>query len=55
MLVSPTNPGQRQKATTLFYNVIIGFIIILSAWLIINAVMSVVVNGTPGLPWNRIC
>jgi hypothetical protein len=55
MLMSPTNPGQRQKATALFRNVLVGFIIILGAWLVINAVMSIMVSGNAGLPWNKIC
>ncbi len=55
MLMSPANPGGRKKATVLLYNILIGFIIILGAWLVINAVMSIMVSGNSGLPWNKIC
>ncbi|HWP61766.1 MAG TPA: hypothetical protein VN495_04135 [Candidatus Paceibacterota bacterium] len=56
MLSTPTSPGQHQKATALFRNVVIGFVIIMAAWLIVNAIMSVLFTGGVGsLPWYKIC
>ena len=55
MLTSPANPGQLAKGKQLFYSVLIGFLIILGAWLIINAIMSVMVSGSAAFPWNKIC
>jgi len=55
LLVSPANPAQQGQAKTLFLNVLIGFLIILAAWLIIDTIMRVMVSGHAGLPWNKIC
>ncbi len=55
MLVSPASSSQVSSAKSIFLNVLIGFIIILGAWLVINAIMSIMVDGKPGLPWNKIC
>ncbi len=55
MLISPASSSEVGKAKDLFYNVLIGFIIILSAWLIINVIMSMLVTGSPQPPWNKIC
>ena len=54
MLVSPANPGQQGQAKTLFLNVLVGFLIILAAWLIIDTVMRVMLDSKVG-PWNKIC
>jgi hypothetical protein len=54
MLVSPASPGQQGQAKTLFFNVLVGFLIILAAWLIIDTIMRVMLGSNP-LPWNKIC
>ncbi|HVM73752.1 MAG TPA: hypothetical protein VMU13_02665 [Candidatus Paceibacterota bacterium] len=45
------------EANKVFSAVFIGLIIILSAWLIVSTLMSVIAGGgaTPTLPWNQIC
>ena len=56
MLVSPASSASKGKAKTLLYSVLVGFIIILAAWLVINVLMSIMVTGSvSGMPWNRIC
>lgn len=54
MLMSPANQSEYGKAKNLFYNVLIGFIIILSAWLVIDTLMHVMLGSKIG-PWNSIC
>ncbi|HEY4516618.1 MAG TPA: hypothetical protein VJG64_01600 [Candidatus Paceibacterota bacterium] len=54
MLVSPASPAQQGQAKTLFFNVLVGFLIILAAWLIIDTVMHVMLGSSFG-PWNKIC
>lgn len=54
MLISPASPAQQGQAKTLFFNVLVGFIIILAAWLIIDTLMRVMLGSNP-LPWNKIC
>ena len=48
---------QIQEANKVFSAVFIGLILILSAWLIVSTLMSVLAGGgpTPTLPWNQIC
>ena len=56
LVTSSANSSSKGKAKTLLYSVLVGFIIILSAWLVINVLMSIMVTGSAGgLPWNRIC
>ncbi len=49
--------GKVKQANEVFMNVFIGLILILSAWLIVSTIMSVLAgNGpTPTMPWNQIC
>lgn len=52
--------GQQQRARSIFKNVAIGLIILLSAWLVVDTLMkSVLGNGQGGTatfgPWNDIC
>ena len=49
--------GQIKEANKVFSAVFIGLIIILSAWLIVSTLMSVIAgNGaTPTMPWNQLC
>ncbi len=48
--------GQIKQANEVFTNVFIGLVIILSAWLIVSTLMSILLGGgaTP-LAWNQIC
>jgi hypothetical protein len=49
--------GQIKEANKVFSAVLIGLIIILSAWLIVSTLMSVIAGGgpTPTMPWNQLC
>jgi len=54
MVTAPANPGQRNQGKKLFYNVMVGFIIILAAWLIVNTIMSLLLTGN-ATSWNKLC
>jgi hypothetical protein len=49
--------GQIKEANKVFSAVLIGLIIILSAWLIVSTLMSVIAGGgpSPTMPWNQLC
>jgi hypothetical protein len=49
--------GQIKEANKVFSSVFIGLVLILSAWLIVSTLMSVLTGSgaTPTLPWNQIC
>lgn len=54
-LTNAANQENIGRARGMFTNVIVGLLIILSAWLIIDTLMKVLVgNGSLG-PWNKIC
>jgi hypothetical protein len=55
MLMAPANAAQYSSGKKLFLNVLIGFLIILGSWLIVNTLMSILFAGHGGLPWNKIC
>jgi hypothetical protein len=46
--------GAIGKSRTTFMNVLIGLLIILSAWLLIDTLMRTLVGSQLG-PWNKIC
>ena len=46
--------GQQQKAKDTFKNVVIGLVIILAAWLIVDTLMKMTLGGDY-LPWNNVC
>ena len=50
------NPGKATDARKIFTNVVIGLVIIIAGWLVVDTVMKTLVNeeATFG-PWNRIC
>lgn len=55
-LTSAGNPAQAGKAKGVFFNVGIGFVIILSAWLIVDTIMKTLTPGGGKFgPWNQIC
>ena len=60
-LMSPTAPENREKGKSMFTNAIIGFLIIISAWLLIDTVMKTLYNPNATVggsakfgPWNTI-
>ncbi len=48
------NAEKMGKARSVFINVLIGLIIILAGWVIIDTLMRTVTNANFG-PWNKIC
>jgi len=64
-IANPTNPGQREQGRAMVMNAIIGLVIVLCAWLLVDFVMKALYNGSeaarvtnytkaPALPWNAI-
>ena len=51
------NHGEISKAKNIFANVIIGLVIILASWLVIDTLMKTLVNNDESRfgPWNRVC
>ena len=55
-LTNVANPGGVTKAKTLFGNVLVGLLIILGAWIVIDTLMRTLVNPSAQFgPWNKIC
>lgn len=55
LLLTPTNPGGRMKARMIITNAMVGFVITISAWLIVDFVMKLIYDGdTTFGPWNSI-
>jgi len=59
LVTSGGNPSALQDAKSRFTNAFIGFLIVLSAWLIVDTLMRGIVNGTDGEisgygPWSQI-
>ena len=48
------NVGDLNKAKSIFWNVMIGLVIILSAWLIVDTIVRGLVKGEY-LPWTALC
>ena len=54
-VVNPVNAGGKEKAKGILLNTVLGIIISLSAWLIVNAVMAVLYNpGSAGETWTSL-
>lgn len=58
-ILTPTNPENHSQAKKILTNAVIGLLIILSAWLIVDFVMKLLYSGTNGQqgkfgPWNQI-
>lgn len=53
-LTSVANPGEVQQAKDIFFNVAVGLVIIVGAWLVIDTVMKTLTGGKVG-PWNKVC
>jgi len=45
---------QYTEARRIFLNVVIGLVIILAGWLVVDTLMKTVTNGSFG-PWNKVC
>lgn len=54
LVVSQGNPTAKNEAKEKFVNLIVGFLIVLSAWLIVDTIMKVLVNPAEVGPWNEI-
>ena len=44
----------QQKAKGMFLNVVVGLVLILGAWLVVDTLMKVMLGGSY-MPWNSIC
>jgi len=54
-IVSATNPESRSTANKMLLNAVIGIVIVLSAWLVVDFVMKTLYNnGSEFGPWNSI-
>jgi hypothetical protein len=53
-MTSAPNPGNIEKAHKIFWNVLIGLIVVLGAWLIVDTVMKVFYSESDFGPWNAI-
>lgn len=53
-LTNVANTGQHERAIETFRNVVIGLVIIVAGWLVVDIVMRTFV-GASLLPWNAIC
>ncbi len=50
------NPGKATQAREVFTNVVIGLVIILAGWLVVDTIMKTLVKEDGGFgPWNQIC
>lgn len=52
-MLSATNPESRSQANKMLINAVVGIMIVLSAWLIVDFVMKTLYGGQFG-PWNSI-
>lgn len=59
-VISPANPGTREQGRTMITNVVLGAIVMASAWLLVDFVMKIVyspsteIDGKEFGPWNEI-
>ena len=51
------NHGEISKAKNIFANVIIGLVIVLASWLVIDTLMKTLVDSDVSKfgPWNKVC
>ena len=52
-VVNPMSPGNLEKAKGVLTSTIIGIVVALSGWLIVDAIMAVLYNGPPGT-WSSL-
>ncbi len=55
MLTSQGDTELYKKGKQVFGNVLIGLLIILGGWIVVDTLMDTFLGKTPGLSWNRIC
>ncbi len=53
-MVNPTNPEMRSKARGMLINVMVGMIIVLAAWLVVDFIMKTLYKDSSYGPWNSI-
>jgi len=53
LVTSAGNPSALEKAKGIFSNVVIGFIIIISAWLVVDTIMKMLVDQEEYGIWNE--
>jgi hypothetical protein len=53
-LTNSANSSGVSKAKEVFFNVMVGLVIVVGGWLVIDVVMRTFVGASP-LPWNAIC
>ena len=54
-LTSRDNSGALTAAKKMFWNVILGLVIVLVAWLIVNTIVSFMVGTGNPFTWNKLC
>lgn len=56
LVISGGNPTAKDQAKALLVNVIVGYLLVLSAWLIVDTIMKVLTDDNIGDfgPWNRM-
>lgn len=53
-MLNPTNPESRTKARSMLLNVVVGMVILLTAWLVVDFIMKMLYDETNYGPWNSI-
>ena len=54
LLTAGGKPDNVSKARSIFTSVLIGLIVIISAWLIVDIILKTLLDGDFG-PWNEVC
>jgi hypothetical protein len=54
LITNNGNPGRVTRAKSIFVSVLVGIIVILAAWLIVDTIMKTLTDGKLG-PWNEVC
>lgn len=54
MLTAQGNTESYSQGKAIFGNVVLGLVIILAGWIVIDTLMKTMTNGSFG-PWNKIC
>ena len=55
MLLSGGDTAEYAQGKRVFSNVIIGLVIVLTGWMVVNVVMTTLLKKDPQWPWNKIC
>ena len=54
LVTSAGNAAAKAAAKSMFTNVIVGFLLVLASWLIVDTMMKMLVNSEEIGPWNRV-